>query len=196
MLTNTKTWTRPTIAVVVAGIALGLCPGPATAASATGSKQAAAAFAQVVPATQVPLGRLYIPPWTGGGDREFAGHGPDVQVDAALELVPIQRKTSIDLRLHMRAVETTADWTRAEGSMRARIYNAPVGSCIVSVSVLTSDAYFYRDTDTALDVLHPLNVRSLVSRYEVVGDSSGDDAGVRTGVTVFTKAFIVNLQAC
>lgn len=64
-----------------------------------------------------------------------------------------------DGRGHVGCVESRAD-------MRSRIYSARVGSCI-SVSVLMSDGYLYRDTDTALDVPRPLHLPGLVSRYEV-----------------------------
>jgi len=153
-------------------------------------QQAVGTTTQLVHGTQVPLGSRFIPPRTRG-DREFAGHGPDVRVRA--DLVISNAKTAIDLRLSMTAAETVSDWTTAEGATASRIYTAPSGWFISGMSVGQSVSRSYRDTDTDVDILAATST-TFVRKFEVVGDTSGNDAGISTGVTVFTRPFTVYLS--
>lgn len=175
---------HPLVGAAVATAVLGLAAAPSVGA------QPVAAAAQVVPGAQVPLGSRFIPSHVRG-DREFAGHGPQVVLDATLVLM----RSRIDVRLHMRATETMSDWTTVEGTRTTTIYYAPTGLCVSGVSVGTVNNSHYRDTDHDVDVLTPGGA-SFVSKYEVVGDTNGSEAGTRTGVTVYTKAFTVRLVPC
>jgi len=182
-----------TAGITLAVAVLGLSAMGATTASAAPAK-APAVLADLdigLPALQVPPSSRFIPPLVRG-DREFNGHGPDVTVNARL----LAFSQSIDVSLFMNAVETRSDWTTASGSRSYRIYTAPPGMCIQSVNIGTFDSLQYRDTDHAVDVFSGQDPFSFVGRYEAVGDTSGDDAGVSTGVTIFTRPFTAHLVSC
>ncbi|MET0133387.1 MAG: hypothetical protein ABW215_07310 [Kibdelosporangium sp.] len=183
------------------GVAIGLAFVAAAGVLAMSAGSASAAPARPVgvnavldvgiPAAAVPPSGRFIPPHVQG-DREFDGHGPDVRVDAALVLT----SRTVDTQLHMRARETRSDWTTADGTRSFRMYTAPAGWCVTGVNTGTFDSLQYRDTDHAADVFGPQDPFSFISGYDVIGDTSGDDAGVDTGVAVTTRPFTVHLASC
>lgn len=143
-----------------------------------------------------------------GGDRDYAGHGPDVSLRANLELITnTSGGTTGRVRLSMDAVETVADWTRASGVRCTPLFVTDAGYRVDRIidstgrNVYLQDLRSYRDTDHADDLLGPGYVTSefftsFVMRYVVTGDTSGDEAGTRTGVTLTTKAFTVYASNC
>ncbi|MEU8413127.1 hypothetical protein AB0C24_10075 [Amycolatopsis japonica] len=97
----------------------------------------------------------------------------------------------------MTAVETTKDFTRASGcSGVVLLYRAPVGECIHSVSRGTFDELRYVDTDHAVDVFAGRISGSFVQSWEAVGDTKGNEAGTKTGVSVFTHNLTVTSAPC
>jgi hypothetical protein len=118
-----------------------------------------------------------------GGDRDFAGHGPKVDVSAWLRVV---NRTQLWVQVWMRAQETRADWTLAEGVADYLVYEGS-NDGVAQISRLISDRFSlatYEDTNHDDDVLN-VGGAELVNRFVVTGDTGGDEAGQRTGVTVF-----------
>lgn len=142
------------------------------------------------------------------GDRDYAGHGPDVQLKTNLELLTnASGGTTLRTRLAITATETVSDWTTTQGVMYSQLFVTDAGyrvNRIVDASgrtVVIQDQKYYRDTDHADDLLAPgyvtsTNFTSFVSRYVVTGDTAGDEAGTRTGVTLTTKGFTVYASTC
>lgn len=142
------------------------------------------------------------------GDRDYAGHGPDVELKGSLELITNSSGgTTGRVRLAMTATETVADWTTANGVRYTPLFVTDAGYRVNSIvdstgrNVVLQDSKYYRDTDHADDLLAPGYVTStfftsFVSRYVVTGDTSGDEAGTRTGVTLTTKGMTVRATNC
>lgn len=142
------------------------------------------------------------------GDRDYAGHGPDVSLKGSLELITNSSGgTTGRVRLAMTATETVADWTTANGVRYEPLFVTDAGYRVSSIvdssgrNVVLQDSKSYRDTDHSDDLLNPGYVTStfftsFVSRYVVTGDTSGDEAGTRTGVTLTTKAMTVRATSC
>jgi len=128
-----------------------------------------------IPETTLPR---YYPPLVEG-DREFAGHGPHVIVNVDL----IISKDKIECTVYMRARETQSDWTTGEGSETTLIYEAVPGYFIQDVLIPTSDSLDYTDSNNKDDTF-PRGASGLVKNYTAYGDTSGDDIGLYTGVTV------------
>jgi hypothetical protein len=113
-----------------------------------------------------------------GGDREFEGHGPRVWVSARLS---VRNSDELWVRVWMRAKETKADWTEAEGSANYLIHKHD--RPIYGILSATYSQDYYLDTDHAVDLLTQAP-GELVRQFECVGDTKGKEAGIRTGVRV------------
>lgn len=142
------------------------------------------------------------------GDRDYAGHGPDVSLKASLELFTNSSGgTTGRIRTAMNAVETVADWTTVNGVRYSGLFVTPAGYRLTKIvdntgrNVVLQDSKAYRDTDHTDDLLSPGYVTSqfftsFVSRYVVTGDTAGDEAGTRTGVTLSTKGMHLTMTTC
>lgn len=190
------------LALTAAAATGALAAGPAhaanqssPAAAAIGSASSAGAAAVLVPqtilGTRLPAAGYFIPPHTRG-DREFNGHGPAVRVTAQLLLT----SRNVRVRVAMFAQETMPDRTTADGIRDYLLYTAPFGRCVTSTTIGPADELQYVDTDHAVDLFAGRDPYSFVRQYAVIGDTSGNDAGVDTGVAVSTKSFTVQTVAC
>jgi hypothetical protein len=107
-----------------------------------------------------------------GGDREFKGHGPKVRTSATLELR--NSNTEVWVKMFLNAKETRDDWTEAEGNWDRLLWQVPPGSTITSINSSMASQASYTDTDHSLDS-PAVTGGSLVSRFEVMGDTGGND---------------------
>lgn len=184
--------------------------GAAFLPGATGAAEPTAAASTCQTKTYSIPSRTYtkfIPAHTRG-DRDYAGHGPDVELKGSLELITNSSGgTTGRVRLAMNAVETVSDWTTASGVRYTGLFVTDAGYRVSSIvdstgrNVVLQDSKAYRDTDHSDDLLGPGYVTStfftsFVSRYVVTGDTSGDEAGTETGVTLTTKAMTVRASSC
>jgi hypothetical protein len=130
---------------------------------------------------------FYIPPHTAG-DTEYNGHGPDTTFQARLF---VANGNQLWLSIHMRAIETTRDWTTAEGTQQYLI--ATTQGNISGVLTNAYSTHSYRDTNHERDIF-AFQPGDLVQQLEYVGDTKGEDAGSRTGVQVFLQPITVAIQ--
>jgi hypothetical protein len=128
-----------------------------------------------------------LPGTSKGSDADFKGHGPDVNARVRL----INDGTSVSAELFMSATETRADWTRAEGSRTDQIYVPDTGWRVKEILVPTSGGntcptlstcFTYTDTTPNPDIFSAGS--GPVQRFEFTGDTSGSEAGTRTGMLV------------
>jgi hypothetical protein len=140
----------------------------------------------------VPAGQLvdYAPPKVGGGDADFAGHGPDVSVSVSLALA--SGGDHVDVVKSMFARETRSDYTTASGTETTEYYRAPSGFRIEKILSGDTSSYSYRDTNHDNDEKN-LGPGGAASKFEVVGDTSGDDAGHGTKFVATMNALKVRL---
>jgi hypothetical protein len=107
-----------------------------------------------------------------GGDTEFDGHGPDVNL--AVTFVPNGRTVQAQFTVRMR--ETVADWTCGEFARSIVSASAPT-----NIDRILSDNFSatYRDTDHSCDNVFSesttLRRSDAVSAAMCVGDTSGAD---------------------
>ncbi len=129
---------------------------------------------------------FYIPPRVGG-DADFGGHGPRTSLEVELHVF---NGNEVWASVHIDAIETKSDWTRAEGTGWFHLYTAPR-----EITGILSPTYFeheYLDTNHSHD-LFSFSTGSLVSLLDYVGDTKGNEAGTRTGVQVFFQPITVGL---
>lgn len=168
----------------IVALALGLTATP------SGAQQT---IIDTIPARDFPFTGKFIPRHISG-DRDYAGHGPRV---TARVFVDIAAPNRVTLQICMTAVETTSDFTFAEGcSLRFQIYQSNVGHCVQSVAINPVDTLTYIDTDHADDVFGIQQLLSSVGTWTVTGDTSGNDAGEDTGVRVRTRDMRVTSVPC
>jgi hypothetical protein len=142
------------------------------------------------------------------GDRDYNGNGPDVALRANLELLANSSGgTTMRFRTAMTAEETVADWTTVQGVRYTPLFVTPAGHRVDRIvdesgrNVVLQDSRYYRDTDHADDLLGPGYVSSqyftsFVRSYLVTGDTAGDEAGTKTGVTLTTRGMYVYSSTC
>ncbi len=108
------------------------------------------------------------------GDRDFAGHGPNVTASAKI-IVKNQRE--LFLQVYLNAKETQKDWTEAKliNYRRPLNVNLPSQARIISVSPNFSSTS-YRDINHQLDS-PSISGGSLVNKFEINGDTKGNDVG-------------------
>ncbi|SRR6266496_3241291 len=179
------------IGIGLMAILLGVVNAPSAAAAPSGSAGALGLVG--ISSKRIPASGYFIPPRVAG-DADFAGNGPDFFASTRLFGVGTGE---LRVQLFVDATETRSDFTRARGlSSRPLIYQAPAGQCVVSVSVGDYDELTYRDTDHAEDVFAGQVSGSFVATWFAVGDTTGDEAGTKTGAAVQTFAMTANVQPC
>jgi len=124
-----------------------------------------------------------------GGDKEFDGHGPVVKASTQLF---VKDNNSLWVWLTLRAKETKSDWTEAYGEWEVPLWNAPIGFRITGFTPSTSTAN-YTDSNHQLDV-PSITGGSLVRRFEMLGDTKGDDIGNCTKDDVYMNVFFNEVQ--
>ena len=126
-------------------------------------------------AEQVDLGnRAYqrLCPDKVGGDREYVGHGPEVEARAWLSVVN-GAELRINVFMHQR--ETKHDWSEALLNRDFSIYTAPPGRRITSIRNNTVSETSYVDTDHEEDAFFPPD--NLIEEFRIKGDTDGKDIG-------------------
>ena len=148
----------------------------------------------------VNLVSSFIPPAVGSGDNEFKDHGPCMSIYLYLTLDAERRNLYATYTVD--AFECNDDFgspkhdhTRAYGTKTVTLYTAAEDETIISYNSAVS---LY---DTHIDFNHDPFVKyyggtSPVEKIEWMGDTKGDEAGTRTGVTVTFRQFDVNVQKC
>ncbi|PRY41703.1 hypothetical protein [Umezawaea tangerina] len=97
----------------------------------------------------------------------------------------------------MTGVETRQDFTRGSGCPGVvLIYLEPIGECVQSVNrgTLTNCATWTRTTPATRSPV--IFSGSFVQSWEAVGDTKGNEAGTKTGVSVFTHDITVTSAPC
>lgn len=122
---------------------------------------------------RIPSRSRLCPTNTGRGDREFKGHGPDVTAKARLSL---HNRNRIALNLSLYAVETKKDFTETRGNWQFPVCNVPSGYKINRILTSARSDTSYRDTNHKLD-FPAIRNGTLVRRFEINGDTSGNDIG-------------------
>lgn len=138
---------------------------------------------QFVPVTVGP----YAPQKLLGGDREFDGHGPEIWAWIKLTIV---NKKEIVAETYMHARETVSDWSETEGTWKKTLFTAPPGYEITAIlSGKYSEVHYVSKPGVSsfkpagivqavggargIDV--PFRDDGLVTRWNIVGDTGGDD---------------------
>lgn len=132
---------------------------------------------------------FFIPPRVGG-DREFMGHGPRVQVSATLS---VRNSNELWASVSMHGKETTHDWTEVEGNAEYLIYRNAQFTRINRIVSDTHSFHSYTDTNKGTDFLE-LPAGELVRQFECVGDTYGREAGTRTGVRAHFNSITIEVE--
>jgi len=141
------------------------------------------------------IGPFFPPQVHNGGDQDFDGHGPRIQVGAQIH----NTTTQVSARLYMDARETQSDWTEVQGySPWNIVFTAEPGFVIDSVNTPTSvfpPAYVDNHNGTTVNPFK-LNVGAggLVNYFSIVGDTDGNDVGVASVAATFNHLTIVERQ--
>lgn len=127
-----------------------------------------------------------------GGDREFAGHGPDVdEITAAIETRNGEKEIWVVMALH--AKETRSDWTEAQGNWEKKLYTTQTGQKVNSIDTDRASNASYVDTNHALDT-PSVSGGTLVRKFEVMGDTGGNDVGNCTADDVYLNVYFNEIR--
>ena len=163
-------------------ISMAVVGQPSKAGTAPAAPKSADYVTQFIPATIGP----YCPTKLMGGDREFGGHGPEIWAWVNIKIVG----NTIVADLYMHARETVSDWSETEGTWSKVIYTAPAGYQISAINsgVHSEVHYISRPGVSAFSPLGlatalggqkgtdvPFKDDGLVTRWNIVGDTGGDD---------------------
>ena len=124
-------------------------------------------------------------PTHSGGDREYAGHGPNVTVWAFL-LNNGSGTLSVSFDMHQQ--ETQSDWSKAFFSKTYWLYSAPAGHKITYIWNNTVSHVSYTDTNHTLDRFYPPD--TLVGEFDIMGDTSGNDIGNCTADDAYLSVYL------
>jgi len=119
--------------------------------------------------TFIPNPILDICPSHIGGNENFAGDGPRVDIDCRAFILN-NKDIFVDVRFHTK--QTTDDWTEGLYDNNIHICTAPNGkeiNRIISSTISTGD---YVDNDTERDIIYAVG---LVNYFDVLGNTSSDD---------------------
>jgi hypothetical protein len=152
--------------------------------------------------TQLVTGspQSFIPPHTRG-DKEFAGHGPCVRF--WLRILSDPEGSALTANYYMEAFECSdsftkprSDYTTARGYGSATLFRVTgPGERILGHNLESSMSWDYIDTDTSDDVYYFTGAEP-AEKLVFKSDTSGDDAGVRTGVTIYFREMRVQVETC
>lgn len=138
---------------------------------------------------KMEIGRIdFIPPHVHG-DRDFKGHGPRVQFRAEVSADP--KSNTLGVRVFMHAEEwkdgrPEPDHTVAEGWTRWESIPAPPGLQIVGLDRRQETGFHHDYVDKDHEPDHFTFPRqALVAELIYTGDTGGEEAGTKTGVTVW-----------
>lgn len=132
----------------------------------------------------------FIPPWTGIGDRDFGGNGPRINLFTQIE---VRNRNELWARVWMRARETKSNWTEVEGSADFLVFRDQSLSDIYRITSDTVSSISYTDDDHQDDVQQMAEFE-LANQFVCVGDTRGDEAGIRTGVTVHFNPVTLDVE--
>ena len=130
----------------------------------------------------------YCPKQLLGGDREFSGNGPEIW--ASIELKIIDGK-HIDAYVMLHARETKSDWSETKGSWVKRLYSVPNNYTTIAALESGKFSEVHFTSRPGPSVFSPVGITDLgrgsrgeeptakddglVSRWNIVGDTSGGD---------------------
>ncbi|GMU01314.1 hypothetical protein KH5H1_54340 [Corallococcus caeni] len=178
--------------VPAAALLLGACGGPETLESSEVPAEPSVATTEQglssITINDFPLA-FYVPPKTPGGDADFAGHGPLMSLNFEFE---VRNFNELWVGMFIWGDETGGRDTHVFGGQWYHI--ATTATAIQSVSptfVPIADywkgaefTWSYTDTGHSLDAWsfpQVLGNTRMVQNITCVGDTSGDEAGTKTG---------------
>lgn len=149
--------------------------------STTGTAVAATRTVTITPS---PI--KYLCPKHIRGDKEFAGHGP--HVTARAYLFKTNGDSSLKVRIYLKAKETKHNWSTAQKTWIFPIWTSPRGKRIVGWTPSGTSYASYVDQNHQLDV-PSIQGSNLVRRFEIKGDTKGNDIGNCTRDDVYMNVY-------
>jgi hypothetical protein len=143
---------------------------------------------------------FFVPPKEGGGDAEYAGHGPCVDFRLAVRTVNGDKTLMAKYQMHAFECDDDfgkprADFTSARGEGETVLKVASPLGRIVSYGADPNMSFQYIDKTTSDDTFEFTNTPAPSLRF--VGDTDGsNDAGTRTGVFITLREATIQLETC
>jgi hypothetical protein len=125
-----------------------------------------------------------------GGDREFNSNGPAVSASAELFT---KNGAELWVRIHLHEKETRSDWSEAEGWWEFPLWTMPGGATFLDYTPNQPSTADYIDTNNQLDI-PTVQGSALVQRFEIMGDTGGDDIGNCTNDDAYINVFLNQIQ--
>ena len=124
----------------------------------------------------VTTDRIY-PEWVAG-DRDFGGHGPDVQLRVTLTLSV--DGAQLNALVEMDARETAGDRTQGRIAEKRTLAYAPRGRKFSRIITNAISGGRYTDSNYGVDYINPTTATGPVKRFVVKGDTDSKDLGNNT----------------
>jgi hypothetical protein len=134
-----------------------------------------------------------VPTHVGPGDNEFAGHGPCTRADARIYVAAngteLHGALSVDIwECPDDMSKIQSDYTEAMGSTDRVLFTTNHDERIIEVRGPTSARLEYIDTTTSPDSKAD---SGLVVRWNMIGDTDGDDVGRSSVTATFNSVHLV-----
>jgi hypothetical protein len=135
------------------------------------------------------------------GDQDFDGNGPCSRLGVTLDQDALGQ--SVRARLELEAFECDGDFARPEedhttarGSTRVTLFTVPAaGDRILQVNLDSTFEHRWIDSDHQDDLFTFAGTQP-VEKIRAVGDTDGDEAGIRTQAEVFFREMRVTYEDC
>ena len=133
----------------------------------------------------VPRSHTRLCPDRCGGDKEFGGNGPKVNASASLF---VKAKKALWVKIYLKTKETKDGDTCAKKEWTFPVWEAPNSFEITDFSPSGSSNANYTDTNHQLDT-PSIGGSSLVRKFEIMGDTGGNDTGSCTADDVYINTY-------
>lgn len=135
------------------------------------------------------------------GDQDFDGHGPCTRLRVTLDQDALGQ--SVRALIDLEAFECDDDFARprkdhttARGQTRVTLFTVPAaGDRILRLDVGSTFEHSWIDSDHPDDLFTFAGTQP-VEKVRYVGDTDGDEAGIRTQAEVFFREMRVTYEAC
>ena len=149
--------------------------------------------------TIVPPVYTFIPKHVSG-DPDFRGNGPlvsfewKVRIDSSgkrlLATVSMKARECGGTSTHVFEMPTTVSESR-----EFELYTLPgAGQRIEAIMTPSNFSYRYVDSDTAIDTFS-FSSQQPIEKLEFTGDTSGEEAGTKTGVVIYARPIVLNVSS-
>ncbi len=122
----------------------------------------------------IPTNLIKLCPVLVGGDKEFDGHGPNIDFEISLFIAGVN-SDQIWYKIKFHLKETTSDWSEANYETSKHFYSIPSSKKLIRI-VSKNISNSFEDLDHKVSIFN-YSTTFVASKIEILGDTSDNDIG-------------------